>query len=567
MIPILSEEVINKLVERLVVRIEKGNEYVLSKIGQTIKEIGTLSPADAKQISQIIQYGGDYDKIVKKLAEITNINVNEIYQIFDEVVKNNYSYLQPLYEHQGVSYVPYEANVILRNEVKALAKITADKYVNIMNTLAFSRKGKNGRVYYTDIGKMYQEVVDTGILNISEGKETFDSAMGRIVQELGESGIRTVDYESGRSVRLDSAVRMHLQDGITNLHMETQKIMGEEFDADGVEISVHGNPAPDHALVQGRQFSNEEFKKFQNDLDARSYDGILFPAVSEETGHDRRSIGQYNCYHDVFPIVLGVSKPEYTDEQLQDIIDESNKTVKIDGKEYTKYECSQLQRRIENEVRKEKEKQIIAKESGVEGAQEIIDKSQQRVTELTNKYVNISNASGLPTYMDRMRVSNYNKVKTMPNNYKEIEYARKNNSIWHSTENIEEIINDNKIMSPSIAVGKKINTVVKYGTQFIEFKPELLENVNKNTILYNGDGGNAFTKPGKDFKNLMQMLKNNPKYYNELKFNDDLEILKYIKKVYIRDDETQRVIDLLKENNILYETYKGNRIRTSKKKK
>lgn len=410
MVPILSEEVINKLVERLVVRIEKGNEYVLSKIGQTIKEIGTLSPTDIKQISQIIQYGGDYDKIVKKLAEITNINVNEIYQIFDEVVKNNYSYLQPLYEYQGVPYIPYEANIILKNEVKALARITADKYVNIMNTLAFARTGKNGRVYYTDIGKMYQEVVDTGIINISQGKETFDSAMSRIVQELGESGIRTVDYESGRSMRLDSAVRMHLQDGITNLHMETQKIMGEEFDADGVEITVHSNPAPDHALVQGRQFSNEEFEKFQNDKDARSYSGILFPATSEETGHDRRSIGQYNCYHDVFPIVLGVSKPEYTDKQLQDIIDESNKTVTIDGKEYTKYECSQLQRRIENEVRKEKDKQIIAEASGTDEAEQIIDKSQQKITRLTSKYKEISNKAGLPTYGDRMRVNGYKRV-------------------------------------------------------------------------------------------------------------------------------------------------------------
>lgn len=410
MLLILSEEVVDKLVERLVKRIENGNEYILQTMGETINKIGTLTPTQVHQLSQIIQYGGDYDKIVDKIAKITKINRKEIYDIFDEVTKSDYATFEPLYNYRNKPFIPYEQNTVLRNQVRALAKITADKYVNIMNTLAFSRTGKNGRVYYTNIGKMYQEVVDTGILNISQGKETFDSAMYRIIKDLAESGVRTVDYENGRSMRVDTAVRMHLKDGITNLQMETQKIFGEQFDADGIEISVHSNPAPDHEMVQGRQFSKEEFEKFQSDKDAVTYDGIKFPATSEETGRDRRSIGQYNCYHVIFPIVLGVSKPEYTDEQLQQIIDENHELVRIDGKDYTKYECTQLQRRLESEVRKEKDKQIIAKASGTEEAKEIIDKSQQRITELTTKYKEISAKSGLPTYMDRMRVSGYKRV-------------------------------------------------------------------------------------------------------------------------------------------------------------
>ena len=407
MLLILSEEVIDKLVERLVVRIEEGNEYILKKMGSTIKDIGTLTPTQVHQLSQIMQYGGDYDKIVKKIAEITNTNVKDIYEIFDEVVRNNYTAMSPLYDYRNIRQIPYEENIVLKNQVRALATITADRYTNIMNTLAFARHGKNGRVYYTNIGKMYQEIVDEGILNISQGKESFDTVMSRIVKELGNSGIRTVDYESGRSMRVDSAVRMHMKDALTNLHNETQKIFGEQFKSDGVEISVHLTPAPDHALVQGRQFSNKEFEKFQTDQDATSYDGILFPAISDETGRDRRSIGQYNCYHIIFPVILGISKPEYTNEELQQMIDESNKIINIDGHDYTKYECTQLQRQIETAIRSEKEKYIIAKASNTDEAKDIMAKSQEKISQLTDKYKDISEKAELPTYMDRMRVSGY----------------------------------------------------------------------------------------------------------------------------------------------------------------
>ena len=51
----LSEEVLEKVVERLTNRIEQGNEYILTKIGNKIDEIGTLQPTQAIQLSQMIK--------------------------------------------------------------------------------------------------------------------------------------------------------------------------------------------------------------------------------------------------------------------------------------------------------------------------------------------------------------------------------------------------------------------------------------------------------------------------------------------------------------------------------
>ena len=335
----LDERIIDKLIERLVNRIEQGNTYVLEEIGKSIKKIGTLTPSKAQQLINVLKYGGNYNKIVQKIARITELNVNDIYKIFEEVAKSDYQFAKQFYDYKGIEYIPYEQNYALQRQVKALANITAREYINFSNTLAFATHDSSGKIIYTELSKMYQKVIDEAVLSVAQGKDTFDNQMQKIIRELANSGIRTVEYGSGYSRRLDSAVRMNLKGALRNLHNETQAVFGEEFGSDGVEISVHLNPAPDHAEVQGRQFSKEEFYKFQNDEDAVDYTGKIF--TKEHEGHDRRSISEYNCYHYTFDIVLGVSKPSYSEKELQKIIDDNNKGFELDGEHYTNYEGTQ----------------------------------------------------------------------------------------------------------------------------------------------------------------------------------------------------------------------------------
>ena len=400
----IDERLIDKLVERLVDRIEEGNTYTLQKIGESIKKIGALSPSKAQELGQILKYGGNFDKIVEKLAKITELNVADIYEIFEEVAKSDYAFSKQFYDYKGVKYIPYEENIALQNQVKALARITANKYVNFSNTLAFTKR-VNGRVVYTDLARTYQDTLDKAILSVAQGKSTFNEQMYSTIKELASSGLKTVDYASGRSVRLDSSVRQHLKGALRNLHNETQAIFGEEFGSDGVEISTHLNPAPDHAEVQGRQFSKEEFAKFQNDQDAVDYTGKLF--TKEHDGHDRRSISEYNCYHYTFDIVLGVSKPEYSEEELQKIIDDNNKGFEYEGNHYSLYDGEQLLRKIELELRKSKDMQIMGRASG---NKQIVEEEQTRITQLTTKYRDVLKASGLKSKLERARVQNYHRV-------------------------------------------------------------------------------------------------------------------------------------------------------------
>lgn len=398
----LSQEVEERLAEHLVNRIEEVNTYVLKKIGEKIKYMSTLSPSQAYKIGQILKYGGSYNEIAKELAKVSGKNVEDIYKIFDEVAKINKQFAKDFYKYRNIDFIPYNKDYGLQQQVKAIATMTANSYLNIANTsgIGFVLKDINGNEVPTKLGEFYEQIIDRGIMAITQGKETYQEEMRRIIKDVGNSGL--VIYESGRTRRLDSAVRMNLLDGMRQLNNEMSKRFGKEYGADGVEISVHAYPAPDHADIQGRQFSNEEFEKLENGEVATGYNGIHYD------GANRREISQYNCYHKVFAIVLGVSEPEYTDEELLNILRQNADGFEFEGKHYTMYEGTQLQRQLELAARKQKDTQILAKSAG---DMELVDECQKKLTQINYKYNELNKISGLKPKKSRMTVSGYQRTK------------------------------------------------------------------------------------------------------------------------------------------------------------
>ena len=393
----LRQEIEEQLAERLVDRIEEANGNILKKIGEAIKKISTLSPSQAYQVSQILKYGGSYEEIAKELAKVSGKNVQDIYKIFDEVAKNNKQFAEDFYKYRGIDYVPYNKDIALQNQVRSIATLTANTYRNIANTNMIGLV-INGQ--FKQLQEAYTNIIDKAILSVMQGKQDFYSSMRSTLKELGGNGL--VEYKSGYKRRLDSSIRQNMLDGIRQLNIETSIRFGREYDADGIEISVHSNPAPDHADIQGRQFSNEEYEKLEAGQIAKDYKGNRY------SGADKRQIGTLNCYHKIFAIVLGVSNPEYTDEQLKKIAKDNEKGFEYEGKHYTNYEGTQLQRRLETEIRKAKDTQILAKSSG---DMELVEQSQNRITKLTQKYNDLCKVSGLLPKKTRMSVSSYRRIK------------------------------------------------------------------------------------------------------------------------------------------------------------
>ena len=403
----MNEETIELLVERLVSRINKANEFFLIKIGESVKKIRGLTPTQAHQLIQILKYGGNYEEIVNEILRLTNLNIQDIDAIFNEMAKKDYAFAEQFYKYRGVEYVPYNQNKALIRQVNALASITKQEMFNYARAtnLGYSIRDLQGNIKFVGLKEVYDRILDTAVLNVGTGVDTFDNAMSKIMKDVGGSGLKTVDYASGRSIRLDSIARMHLKGALRTLHNEVQKQVGEEFGADMIEISVHEHPAEDH-LVQGHQFLIEEFNKLQNGQQAKDLEGEVYTLDHNDDGKFR-PISTMNCYHYVFYGIVGVSKPNYSKQELDEIIKNNEKGAIIDGKHYTNYEITQLQRSLERRIREQKDIQILAKESG---NKELVKESQERITQLTNKYKEISKISGLPTRMDRLKVAKYRRV-------------------------------------------------------------------------------------------------------------------------------------------------------------
>ena len=426
----LSDEVLEKVTERIVERLSILNTNILKHIGSKIDEIGKLKPTQAQQLIQTLKYGGDYEKIVKELSRVSKLNTKEIKEIFEEVAKNDYRFAQQFYDYRGIGYIPFEENVALQNEVKAIANITARRCAEMMTprALGFGMiDKKTGEVTFKGLKKAYYELLDEAVLSVSQGKESFDQAMTRQIKQMGSGGLKVI-YEStyinkeGKEVhntrRLDSAIRMNLKDSLRELHNETQAIFGEEFGANMVEVSHHSNSAPDHIdTIDGKQFAKidvikEQIKNgIEKEIRLEDIQGNRVRVKGKwyddfdtiNNGLDRQ-VSTLNCYHYIFNGILGVTEPEYTKEELQKDKEKNLNGCEIDGKHYTLYEASQLQRKLETAIREQKDVQILGKSLN---NTELITSSQSKITSLTKKYKEVCNVSGLPYKVKRLSISGY----------------------------------------------------------------------------------------------------------------------------------------------------------------
>lgn len=403
----LSEKAIDKLIEPLVNRQEALNNYIVTLIARRIKEIGALLPSDVLKLQQLLKSGGDVRKINKEIARITGLQEKEIKNIIKTVAEDAYIDAKPYYDYRQKSYIPFEENVELQKIIKSIQKQTVDTYVNLAKAQAFMiRDLRNPNVLKpTKFAKAYYSVIDEAVQATQQGTIDYNTAMRRTIEQLADSGIRSVTYNTptGRryTQRLDTAVRRNILDGIRAINQGVQDEIGKQFEADGKEITVHANSAPDHEPIQGHQFTNEEYDKLQNNKSFEDYLGNKFGAVE-------RPIGVWNCKHFTYSIILGVSKPNYTIEQLEQMKAKNAKGyTDRQGRHYTMYQCTQEQRRLETEIRKTKDRQIALKEAGdIEGAK----KAQAKVVQVQRQYQAFSKACGLATKPDRIQVPDYKKI-------------------------------------------------------------------------------------------------------------------------------------------------------------
>lgn len=421
----------NKLADVFAKRFEEYNEKVLRELAKTINKFNGLSFEEANKLANELRYDISYIDLVNELSKLTGKSKKEIKKVLEETIKQHTEFADTFFKARGMNTPIYEKDRYLQDLVQSVANVSEGDFTNIARSTGFAFTNKEGHIEFLNMQQTYYKVIDECIYGVVEGKETYQQSMRRLIKQLSDSGVRRIVYANDGSQytqRIDSAIRRNLLDSIRQVSIETQKEFGKRFGADGVEVTVHSNPAPDHMNVQGHQFSTKrpsenelsEWEKFQNDEDCVDVNGVEFPAISEETGRDRRSIGEYNCYHTIFSIIVGVSSPLYSDKELQEIKDKAIEKIKIDGKEYTRYEATQLQRKLETEIRYSKDRHIMYKETN---DREGMLEEQKKIKDLTKKYKEISQKADIREQLNRASVSGYKPIKV-----KEVENIKVSNS-------------------------------------------------------------------------------------------------------------------------------------------
>lgn len=111
--------------------------------------------------------------------------------------------------------------------------------------------------------------------------------------------------------------------------------------------------------------------------------------------------GLANCRHSFWPYIEGVSERTYTDAELEAMKPENRPKIQFEGREYDDYQATQMQRRIEATIRKQKRRKVAFEAAGLtEDAQA----ANIRLRSLNEKYQAFSRAAGLPEQRERMRV-------------------------------------------------------------------------------------------------------------------------------------------------------------------
>lgn len=373
----LTPEQIDALSELSQQAVEPVIEFLLDDIARRIAEAGQFTSTASYQIWRAQTLGLSRKDIEKELQKRLNVSQEELEKLLMQSAEVGYSFdLNRL----GVEGVPFAKNESLQQIVSAAKKLADENFYNVTQTLGFVNPfGKA-----VSVKDAYVSCCDFVFYQVSTGAADYNTAIRQAIKNLSDKGVRSVDYKSGRHYSLEAAVRQSFMGGLGLMQEQISQMNHDKLGADGWEISAHAASAPDHEPIQGRQYSDKDYNELNNSLERR--------------------IGTLNCGHAAFPIILGVSQPQYTPEQLEQFKKDNEKGVTYNGKHYTSYEATQKQRAIERAIRRQKRRVLAAEASGDKDA---LLTSQVRLRSLNEEYRRYSKAVKLPAQYQRAEAAGF----------------------------------------------------------------------------------------------------------------------------------------------------------------
>ena len=383
-------EKLPKPLERTMTALELS---IMDEIIQRIKEAARVTPVIDWLLVRMDAIGAGRVRIKQLIGEGIRKAGLQVDDIYEQAVKSDCIRNKAIYEAAGKGYQPYEGNQWLQQIVDAARRQTKDSLrplENITQTTGFNVPMGGSKKVFTPLSEYLERSLDKAMLGITTGTRTYSQAIGEVVDEMTASGIRTVDYASGKSDRIEVAARRAVMTGVAQMTDKVNEKNMEALQTDYCEVDWHmgarntGTGYQNHQSWQGKVYSSEEMRTVCGKGQMLGFGGI-------------------NCYHIAFAFIPGISKRKYTDEWLAEQNQKENEKKVYKGREYDTYAALQHQRRLERTIRKQKQDVELLEKAGADKEDVTAARCRLRLTNKT--YLDFSKEMGLRQQRERLRVS------------------------------------------------------------------------------------------------------------------------------------------------------------------
>lgn len=365
---------------------------IMTEIIARIKQTTEITPVIDWHINRLSAIGEskyNLKKLIKEALKETDLNVDNIYS---QAVKSDYVRNKEIYDVVGKSYLTYEDNKWLQQVVDAVRQQTKDtlrEMENITQTTGFNIPMGGGKKVFTPLSEYLERSLDKAVIGIAIGSKTYSQTIDDVIDEMTASGVRVVDYASGKSDRIEVAARRAVMTGIAQMTDKVSQQNAEKLHTDSWEVDWHmgarntGTGYHNHQSWQGKVYSTAEMKTICGLGEMLGFAGI-------------------NCYHIRYPFIPGISKRKYTDEWLDEQNRNENKKKIFRGKEYDTYAALQYQRKLERTIRKQKQDVKLLDKSGAD--KDDITAAKCRLRHTNKIYTDLSNEMGIRQQNERLRI-------------------------------------------------------------------------------------------------------------------------------------------------------------------
>ena len=354
---------------------------IMQDIVRRIKKAGKITSTADWQINRLRILGNSSEDIEKMLKEALNASYPQMFELYDKVIDWEYVRNKDIYEQINAEFIPYEENDELQQITNALIQQTDADLRNITQSLGFYLDYGGGKPVLTPLAEVYQKYLDSACLDIVSGAFDYNSVLRRVVTQLTNSGLRQINYASGRANRVDVAARRAVMTGITQLTGHISDYNAEKLYTEFFEVAWHSGARPTHAVWQGKVWSKKQL--------------ITVCGLGTVTG-----LEGVNCYHERYPFIPGISERNWTDEWLEEQNRKENTPKEFNGKEYTLYEAKQRQRQMEAAMRAQREKVQLLKDGDADPDDVMLARAKYQGQ--LNEYSRFSRKMGLKEERERI---------------------------------------------------------------------------------------------------------------------------------------------------------------------